>query len=105
MRMCTWMFAAAAAVSSPIPPKAPSCFKSSGWVGGTLRLRSSDSTIQLQVVRRAAEVAEAHGLLATRMWKTLRPMPGPWNLPPFGFLFVLIKDSFKKEVEHKEATA
>ncbi|XP_029848209.2 cytochrome P450 4V2-like [Ixodes scapularis] len=40
-----------------------------------------------------------------RMWKTLRPMPGPWNLPPFGFLFVLIKDSFKKEVEHKEATA
>ncbi|KAG0419595.1 hypothetical protein HPB47_003996 [Ixodes persulcatus] len=29
-------------------------------------LRSSDPTIQLQVVRRAAEVAEAHGLPATR---------------------------------------
>ncbi|CAN7938530.1 unnamed protein product [Ixodes hexagonus] len=40
-----------------------------------------------------------------RTWKTLRPMPGPWDLLPFWFLLVSIKDNIRDGVEHRDATA
>ncbi|KAM7305459.1 cytochrome P450 4V2 [Ixodes scapularis] len=39
------------------------------------------------------------------MWKTLRPMPGPWDLLPFWFMLVAIKERFKFKLEYKGATA
>ncbi|KAM7305460.1 cytochrome P450 4V2 [Ixodes scapularis] len=40
-----------------------------------------------------------------RIWKALRPIPGPWDLIPFWFTISIIRKSLAKGVEVKDATA